>query len=265
MRVFRERKGQFIVIAALLISVMIISISTIIYGTVTYYRAERWEEYLTIIDSIKTGSTSLLEVSVANYSQTNNQNVLRDNLNQWIRDVRKAYPGFGVDLSYVLESGVRSAYGVSLNYSLGLARTWKQGSSGFSFSAANVTFTINIASVGLTGYSFSTHAFLMMNIRDAVWYSRSSKNYVSIYVIVEREALQPVISLSKSNFVDVKLSGLSQSFTFKKYYSTNYNSYVYELRVNSVTSMPSSVEVALVDARGIKTVSTSTTIRQDAS
>ncbi len=261
MRMVREKKGQFIIIAALLISIMIVSISTIIYSTVTYFRNERWEEYLTIVDSVKTGSTTLLEVSLANYSQTDNPMVLRDNLNQWIRDVRKAYPAFGVDLNYTLASGVRSAYGVSLNYSLGLARTWDEQ---VSFSAANVTFTINIASVGLTGYSFSTHAFLKMKIHEAVWYSRGSKQYVSIYLSVERESLDPVISLKNTNFPEVKLNGVPQSFGFNRYYSATYSSYVYELRVNSVTTMPSSVEVTLVDTRGIKIVSSPTSIRQDA-
>jgi len=262
MKLVRERKGQFIIIAALLISIMILSISTIIYGTVTYFRQERWEEYVTIVDSVKTGSTNLLEISLARYSQTSNSTILRDYLNQWIRDVRKAYPGFGVDLGYTLASGVQSAYGLSLNYNLGLARTWNQT---VSFSAANATFTIDIASVGLTGYSFSAHAFLKMNIRDAVWYSRASKQYVLIYVSVEKEALDPVINLQKSNFADVKLNGVSQSFSFRRYYSTTYGSFVYELRVNSVTSLPSSVEAALLDTRGIKTVSRSTTIRQDTS
>jgi hypothetical protein len=262
MRLVRERKGQFIIIAALLISIMILSISTIIYGTVTYFRQERWEEYLTIVDSVKTGSANLLEISLARYSQTNNSTVLRDNLNQWVRDVRKAYPGFGVDLNYTLASGVRSAYGLSLNYSLGLARTWNQR---VSFSAANVTFTINIASVGLTGYSFSTHAFLKMNIRDAVYYSRSDKRYVAIFVNVEKEALAPIISLQQGNFAYVKLDGVNQSFTLKRYYSTTYTSYVYELRATSVAALPSSVEVAVLDARGIKTVSTFTPIRQDGS
>jgi len=262
MRTFRDRKGQFIIIAALFISIMIVSVSTIMYSTVTYFRHERWEEYLTIVDSIKSGSSKVMEVSLASYTQTNNSAVLMDNLNQWIRDVRKAYPGFGINLNYTLESGIRSAYGVSLNYSLGLARVWKQP---VSYSAANVTFTINLASVGLTGYSFSTHMFLRTNIRDAVWHSGSGKQYVLIYLSVDKDGSEPVINLLKGNFAEVKLNGVPQSFLFKRYYSTTYSSFVYELRVNSVTSMPSSVEVSLADTKGINTVSTATSpiIRQD--
>jgi len=202
----------------------------------------------------------VLEVSLANYTQTLNSTILRDNLNQWIRDVRKAYPGFGVDLSYTLATGVRSAYGLSLNYSLGLARTWNQT---VSFSVANATFNINIASAGLTGYNFTTHAFLKTNIRDTIWYSKASKQYVLIYLSVDKEGPEPVINLQKSNFADVKLSGVSKTFTMTRYYSSTYNYFIYEIRVNSVTALPSSVEVTMQDTRGIKTVSYSTSIQQD--
>ncbi len=252
MRLARERKGQFIIIAAMLLSIMIVSVSTVIYGTVTYYRQERWEEYVTIVDSIKTASSNLLQIGLANYATTQNSTILRDYFNQWIRDVRNAYPGFGVDVGYALSNGVRSAYGVSLNYSLGLARRWNQATS---YVASNATVSIDVASVGLTGYNFSSHVFLKMSIRDAVWYSKSSKRYVSIYVSVDKDGPEPVVNLQASNFPDVKLEGVSRSFTAKRYYSSTYNCFIYEIRVSSIDSLPASAEVTLVDNRGIKTVS----------
>ncbi len=262
MRVFREKKGQFIVIAALLISIMIVSVSTIIYGTVTYYRSEQWEEYLTVVDSIRTASFNALGISLAKYSQTQNSTILRDNLNQWIRDVRKAYPSFGVDLSFTLESGVRSVFGMNLNYSLGLAHTWNQQ---VSFSAANTTFNLNFASVGLTGYNFSANAFLQMNIHDAIWYSRTGNQFLRIYVTVDKEGPQPIISLGRNNFVQVKMNDTPKNFSLTRYYSTTYHHFTYEIRVNSVTTLPSSVEVTLVDMRGIKTISSSTNITENSS
>jgi len=261
MRTARERKGQFIIIAALLLSIMIIAISTVIYGTVTYYRQERWEEYVTIVDSIKTASCNLLQVGLANYTQTLNQSVLRDYFNLWMRDVRKAYPGFGVDLSYSLASGIRSAYGVNINYNLGLNRTWNQQ---VSFSASDATVNIDIASVGLTGYNFSSHVFLKMNIRDAKWYykaAQASDRYVLIYVSVDKEGPEPVINLQKSNFVPVKLDGVPQPFSMKRYYeSKTYGCFIYEIRINSVATQPTSAEVTLQDTRGIKSVSYTTDV-----
>jgi len=259
MRMVREKKGQFIIIAALLISIMIISVSTVIYGTVTYYRQEQWEEYVTIVDSIKTASGNLLQVGLANYGQTLNSTVLRDYFNQWIRDVRKAYPGFGVDLSCSLASGSRSAYGVSLSYSLGLARSWNQP---VSFSASNATLSLNIASLGLMGYSFSSHIFLKMNLRDAVWYTKESKRYVLVYISVDKEGPEAVVNLQKPNFVEVKLGGAPQAFSMKRYYSSTYSCFIYEIRVDSISALPSSANVTLSDTRGIKTISYTTTIQQ---
>jgi hypothetical protein len=252
MRLARERKGQFIIIAAMLLSIMIVSVSTVIYGTVTYYRQERWEEYVTIVDSVKTASCNILQVGLANYAQTSNSTVLRDYFNLWIRDVRNAYPGFGVDVGYALANGVRSAYGVSLNYSLGLARRWNEATS---YVASNATVSIDVASVGLTGYNFSSHVFLKMSIRDAIWYSKSSKRYVSIYLSVDKDGPEPVVNLQASNFPDVKLGGASQSYTVKRYYSSAYSYFIYEIRVSSINSLPASAEVTLVDNRGITTVS----------
>jgi hypothetical protein len=264
MRLARNRKGQFIIIAAMLLSIMIVSIGTVIYGTVTYYRQERWEEYVTIVDSIRAASCNLLRVGLANYTETLNLNVTRDYFNRWIRDVRTAYPAFGVDVGYTLADGVHSAYGESLNYTLGLARLWNQPTS---YSASNATVSIDVASVGLTGYNFSSHVFLKMSIHGATWFSRSTKSYVLIYVSVDKEGPEPVVSLQASNFPSVKLSGVTQSFTVKRYYSDTYNRFIYEIKVNGVTSLPSSIEVTLLDSRGIKTVSyiTSSRIVQDTS
>ena len=60
MRLGREKKGQFIIIAALMMAIMIISISSIIYSSVTYFKHERWEEYVVLVDSVKTGTSRVV-------------------------------------------------------------------------------------------------------------------------------------------------------------------------------------------------------------
>jgi len=267
MKMVRERKGQFIVIAALLLSIMIVSVSTVIYSTVTYFRQERWEEYVTIVDSVKTGSQYVLKISLANYSQTQNSTILRDNLNQWIRDVRKAYPGFGVNLSYTLETGVRSAYGMSLNYSQGLARNWNQQ---VSFSAANATFNYNIAAVGLTGYNFSAHTFLKMNITDALWYKGTGQGgEVGVRMIIYMEGPTPVTNLQKTNFNQFIVndnSKLAESRLNRYYDSKTHKAFLYELRY-SATQKPTTalaVTISVLDARGIKVTGSATLTLVDA-
>ena len=251
MKMVKERKGQFIVIAALLLSIMIVSVTTVIYGTVTYFRQERWEEYVTIVDSVRTGSYYVLEISLAKYSQTLNSTILRDNLNQWIRDVRKAHPGFGVDLSFTLATGVRSVYGISPNYSMGLNYTWNKQ---VSYSAANATFNLNIASVGLTGYNFSSHAFLKMNIADALWYEDNKE--VGVRMIIEAEGPTPVTNLQKTNFNLFTVGGtskLAESTLYRYYDSKTHKAFVYELRYSSPNDPGTlTATIGLVDARGIK-------------
>jgi hypothetical protein len=104
-----------------------------------------------------------------------------------------------------------------------------------------------------------------MSIRDAVWFSKSSKRYVNIYVSVDKDGPEPVVNLQASNFPGVKLGGVSQSYTVKRYYSSVYSYFIYEIRISSINSLPSSAEVTLLDNRGIKTVSYTTSIQQDSS
>ena len=257
-RLSRNRRGQFIVIAALLISVMIIAASTVMFSAVTYFQHERWEEYIIAIDGIRIGTANVLQLSLANYTQTLDNTVLQTNLNAWRQDVGRAYSGYGAILSNIPASGTYSAYGMSLTYVNGLARTWNQP---VSFSAANSTGSLNITSVGLQGYKFSSSVFLKMRIADAIYYAGqgSNPNYVGVRVIMYAEESVVITNLQKSNFVLFQIGGINQTYTFLRYYESvshsgvpALNSFVYEMRYQ-VASKPASVtaKVSAFDTRGI--------------
>jgi hypothetical protein len=260
LKLVRNKRGQFIVIAALLISVMIISASAVMFSAVTYFSHERWEEYITVIDGIRIGTASVLQLSLANYTQTLNDTVLKMNLDAWRQDVGRAYSGFGAILSSTPASGTYSAYGMSLNYVNGLAHTWSQQTS---FSAANTTGNLNITSIGLEGYKFKSSVFLKMQIVDAIYYAGEKSGdpkYVGVQVIVHAEDLEVITNLQKSNFALFQIGGANQTYTFLRYYESvshsgvpALNTYVYEMRY-TVASKPSSVtaKVSVVDARGIQ-------------
>lgn len=270
-----NKRGQFIIIAALLISVMIISASAVMFSAVTYFRHEHWEEYLIVIDGVKTGTANVLQLSLANYTQTLNNTVLKTNMDSWRMDVKKAYTGFGAMTSYSLASGTRTAYGMSLNYVNGLASTWNQP---ISFSAANATGNLNITSVGLTGYSFTSSVFLKMNIADALWYDGQGNDpgQIGVRVVMYAEGLSVLTALQKSNFVLFQIGspGVNQTYSLYRYYeSTGHqsnpalNSFVYELRyTHSSKTQPASViaTVSVVDARGIKVTGRATLNTVDA-
>jgi hypothetical protein len=78
----RERRGQFVIIAVLMIAIMIMSISALMHRAVTYYRHEPWEEYLALIGNIELNSHRLVELSLANYTnpiKVNNTETFVDN------------------------------------------------------------------------------------------------------------------------------------------------------------------------------------------
>lgn len=255
LRFKRDEKGQFIIIATLLISIMIISVASIMYGAVTYFRHERWEEYLAVIDAVKINSYHLAEISLANYTTTGNQTVLKANMDKWQRDLMKTYTGIGIVLASSLANGTQDIYGVTMQFNEGLATDWNNQ---VSFSAANATFDLNITSVGLHGYKFITPVFLKMNITDALYYPGS--NEVGVRLIIQTENLVPIINLQAANFIEFQVDGQSKNFSFRHYFdSQTHTAFVYELRYSS-PAQPSSITtvISVIDSRGIKVTGNAT-------
>lgn len=254
-----DKKGQFIIIATLLIAIMIISVASIMYGAVTYYRHERWEEYLAIVDAVENNSYRLVEISLANYTQQENQTILKANMGKWQRDLMKTYTGLGVVLSPTLANSTRDIYSLTIQYNEGLAKDWNNK---ISFSAANATFNLNITSVGFCEYKFVTPVFLKMNITDAVWYAGKGgdPDQIGVRLIIQKEGVIPIIGLQSANFVEFQVGGANKTYTFYRYFdSQTHNAFVYEFRYNSQTH-PSSITVVIsvIDSRGIKVTGSTT-------
>ncbi len=259
MRLRRDKKGQFIIIATLLIAIMIVSVASIMYSSVTYFRHERWEEYLAVIDAIEINSQRLVEISLANNTITGNQTVLSANVKQWQRDLMKTYTGLGIVLASSLANGTQSIHGVTMQYSEGLDTDWNKQ---VSFSAANATFNLNITSIGLHEYRFITPVFLKMNITDAIWYEGQGNDTdkIGVRLMIHRENSIPIVNLEAANFIEFQVDGENKSYTFYRYYdSQTYNAFVYEFRYNSSTQ-PSSITtfISLIDSRGIKVTGNAT-------
>ena len=173
-RLIVQKSGQFVIIAVLMIALMIISIAPLLHRTVTYYKHEPWEEYLALIGSIKLNSERLVTLSLANYTQTLNQDILTENLEKWQIDTMKIYSGRGISLTY------ETAY---LNYS------WEKQQS---LSVANVTFILDIESIGLEGYKFTVVELLNLTI--------IAIDESNILVSVKDENKAPVMNLEVGNF-----------------------------------------------------------------
>jgi hypothetical protein len=186
-RLIKNKRGQFVIIAVLLVAIMIISVGGLLHTAVTYYKHEPWEEYSTLISDIELNSRRLVELSLVNYTQTANPDVLNRSLTQWRLDLMRLYPSSGIALDFSLPSGS------------GLALDWNQA---ISSSSARADFTVNITSIGLYGYKFTAVSFLKMEILTF----NSVANTTDVVVVDENGVLAS--SLKRENF---RVNGLPVS------------------------------------------------------
>lgn len=246
MEILKQRNGQFIMIAVLMIAIMMVSIAGVMYSSATYYRHERWEEYLTIVDNIKISSSRLLEISLANYTLTLDDNILIKNLNRWQTNLTRAYPGFGIALTYsnaTIGNGSRSVTSPT--------------SDTIYFSIASAKFNIDINSVGLKGYTFVETAFLGAILNA----SYIEYDDLLIYITLEQEDSTPVTGLKKDNFF-VNGAGLSNypNSRLTHFYQMENDvlRIVYRIVIPNLTPKLSNLLVGIIDSRYIKVVAGST-------
>ncbi len=234
-KLLEHEKGQFVIIALLMVAIMIISIAALMHRAVTYYKHEPWEEYLTLIGNIELGSRRLVELSLSNYTNmdTPDPNVLRTNLEKWQTSLTRIYLGYGVALDYSLPNGTYTVYDTTVNYYLGLNSSWDRQTS---ISMANTTFTLGVTSIGLTGHRFVSTAFLNLTILNV--------SGDEINVTVKGEDGMPIAELAKENFQvrDLNITSLNSHYDQTEIL-------VYRIRCDQTVPVPVTVEVW--DHRGI--------------
>jgi hypothetical protein len=190
MKIVRNQQGQFIIIAVMLIAIMMVSLSVTLYNASTYYESEKWDEYITLMDHVKLNTVRVVESSLANYTgNPTDPSILDANLQRWQEDLRAAYPGQGVVLAYELSTGVYSVQGRSVNYTQGLALSWNEPTS---LSAANATFTLSFASIGLEGYRFRATPSLSLKILNVT--------ATDVFAVIKSEDVTPIRELGKAAF-----------------------------------------------------------------
>ncbi len=240
MRNFRRNKqGQFIIIAVLMTAVMLISIAALIHSAVTYYKHEPWEEYTTLIGDLELGSKRLVELSLVNYTHGTDLTVLGANLERWQEDLVRIYANGEVALSSSLTSGQRNLNGLPLTFSQGLVRDWNKD---WSASSAQSDFTLNMGSIGLNGYRFTSTAFLSLRVLNHTAINATTSE---AYVVVRGDNNLPVSELTKANF---KINGVNPSLV-SAIYDRGY-ALVYKLTYQDIT-LP---VIEVWDARGIRVV-----------
>jgi hypothetical protein len=193
MKVKKEKKGQFVIIAVLLAAIMIVSIGAIMHTSITYYKHEPWEEYSTLIGDIEVNSRRLVELSLVTFTHTLDPEILANNLRQWQEDIAKIYYADGIALDATLAEGASSINNQPITFSQGLARSgWNTS---IAVSAAKADFTINITSIGLKGYEFSVSASITARVLVA------TSTVGKITLAIQDEGGSPINDLTKTNFM----------------------------------------------------------------
>lgn len=216
-------QGQFVIIAALIIALMIISLTVVMFGTVTYYRHESWEEYISIVDNIKTSSKQLLQIELANFTKNfyENGQVDRSSLynthEKFAADLRRAFPGYGLDVKLVDGSTLvkdRNIYDFIQCY-------WNHNES---LSAIYAEMWLNSSKFGLYNYNTSILLYLYtrvdnMSISCKSTYDKKnnittiSKFVVNINVTVLREDDIPIVDLEDATHFQIKVDSTFPNWT----------------------------------------------------
>jgi len=263
----RAKKGQFIIISALLIAIMIISVSAIMYGTLTYFRHERWEDYLSVIDQIKTSSQRLMEISLANFTKGSfergivNRSIVNSFLDEWRSALRKSFLGYGVSINFVNSSQILSPPTVVGGIYIPERRVydfvkcyWYYPNSISSF---YMNIALNLTSFGLYGYQTSILVYLAAQV-NMTYLSMAVEQIDNLEVTVTKEYQTPVSSLEPNNFAVYRYDPVSSNWT-----TVTISKVVYQLNGTYTLTFAESIPkpyykwllVVVKDKRGITTVS----------
>lgn len=241
-RLIKQKRGQFVIIAVLMIAIMVISIGALMHRAVTYYKHEPWEEYLTLIGNIELSAKKIVELSLVNFTNSisPNQNILKENIEKWQKDLSSIYTGYGVSVKHSNDT---------------ITTVWNETKS---FSTANATFTLNITSIGLAGYKFTAKTSLkIMNASKLLLVTvqepkKPPRYIIKINVTVTDENNNPVTSLRKENFV---ISGFNYTNLRVSRSTDEKYGVIYIIECEVPQPTPPIPVITVYDTRGIKVTS----------
>ena len=264
-RLFTNKRGQFIVIAILFISIMIISVAVFVYSTVTYYRYQRWEEYLTIVDYIRRNSQKVLRIGLANFTQNFLEGTVRNKeeyeaytlrglFNSWERDLQKIYAGIGVDLEFNAVGNRLIASKWTVNDNSHIIKCFWYNPDSISSACANLS--IALFSYGFYGYHTILEEYLRLQV-DTSYIDMNKSKIQSLNVIVTKENENPCFGLTNSNFEVIWFNNETNSWDEASIANVTYNGGgCYTLNFTNPIPKPyyKWLFISVTDQRGIVTV-----------
>ena len=260
-----NKRGQFIIIAIMFISIMIISVTIFVYSTITQYRYQRWEEYLSVVDNIRINSGEVLNIALANFtnqflsghvkSKTEWETyVLGDLLSSWERYLQKIYAGMGVDLDFKAVKNRLIASKWRIGDDEHIIKCFWYGSDSVSSICANLSITLS--SYGFYGYHTILEKYLRLQV-DTSYIDMNQSEIQSLNVIVTKENENPCFGLTNSNFEVIWFNNETNSWDEASIANVTYNGGgCYTLNFTNPIPKPyyKWLFISVIDQRGIVTL-----------
>ena len=268
-----KKRGQMIVIAALLMAILLVSLLPITYMATTHYRFMRYKSVKEITANIasefKRGLEAILATSTHIYNKTfylePGRLVAKKLLNRWIMTLLKAYSGVGiqVNVSYgdILLQPAKDGYPeVRIEEGEIMKCFWYFPRA---ISAIYATMSLNLTEYGLYGWNISRLVLLNLTIntdqigidysKDIAWFNmtllkeyQEPVNDLAEGILIVRYYDKDVNSWKIADIINITYHGAGDYTIFFKYpYDDNRYKYL---------------EIMVVDTRGIMVEATTYSI-----
>jgi len=180
----KNRKGQFIVAAAMFIALIILSMSLLIYSAGSRYQTLEKEPVREIVQTITDDFKRMLTIALADYSKNADETAFNRTVSGWADKTIYCYSGMGLQL---MTSEV-DVYNNTLTGSFEIG--------------ASATLKMNITSLGFYGYEYPLQIKLDVTI-DGVNYTTGGSGTkitsLNINVTAFKEKNLPVSDLEITN------------------------------------------------------------------
>jgi hypothetical protein len=192
-----NNRGQFSVIAALLVAVVLVAAVTATYSSMQFGTSQEQPQILSAIDETNLGLKELLGFTVGYYgsvlkvtgNSTYAQQLATNYLNSGLQNMGDVHPEWNANFNLT---------------SLTLKASWFSNQS---YSKGNITVNYDLAGLGIYGLSYSTTTRLDVRVLGAI-----SQNQTQLVIL--RDENEPLINLGKNNL---------------KFYQYNYQSFTWNL------------------------------------
>jgi hypothetical protein len=232
-------KGQFSIIAALLVAVVLIGTVITTYATLHYSTSQDQPQVQSAIDETNLALEKVLSFTVGYYGSVLQvtgdslyaKSLTTNYLNNSLNNIADIQPEWGATFRLI---------------SLGLSANWFTNSS---YSAGQAVIAYDLPGLGLSGMNYSLSCRLDVQVFKSPFSSKACLN-------VTKDANEPLINLGKQNFKFYQYSNLTWDFAIPSGELTVFANGTYLVDIPSGID-PSSFVVQVTDTRGIKVAAAS--------